>query len=193
MLAQTRRDTALAALSAGVLRVRRESLRRPDGIWLRHHTDDSRTFRSWARGVAWYLLGLTRSLKHLEDLADTTDLKTELLVAAEWARRWQHPDGLWSNFLDDDTTTFDTSGSAGIAAAFARAAAAGLLPGDFRDSAERCWQGLLPHLTPDGFLDGAAQSNRGGEALQRASYRVLSPMGMGLMGQLAAALGHHAR
>ena len=190
VLAQTRRDPALAALSANALRVRRVSLRRTDGLWLRHHPDDSRTFRSWARGVAWYLLGLARSLEHLEGLADTTDLKTELRLAADWALRWQRPDGLWGNFLDDPATLADTSGSAGIAAAFARAAKAGLLPREHRDSAQRCWHGLRPHLTSDGFLDGAAQSNRGGEPLQRSPYRVLSPMGMGLMGQLAAALGH---
>jgi hypothetical protein len=47
---------------------------------------------------------------------------------------------------------------------------------------------LLGHLTPDGLLGGAAPANRGGESLQRSAHRVLSPMGMGLMGQLAAAL-----
>lgn len=189
-LAQARRDSNLASLAANVLRVRHARLRRPDGLWLRRHTDDSLTFRSWARGVAWYLLGLARSIEHLEDLTDTADLKIELRDAAEWALRWQRSDGLWGNYLDDNEALQDTSGSAGIAAAFARGVGLGLLPDVFRDAAERCWSGLLRHLTPDGFLDGASQGNRGGEPLQRAPYRVLSPMGMGLMGQLAAALGH---
>lgn len=189
VLAQTRRDPELAALAANVLRVRRESLRRPDGIWLRHHTDDTRTFRSWARGVAWYLLGLGRSLEHLEGLTYTADLKAEFLSAATWALGYQRADGLWGNFLDDDHVLYDTSGSAGIAVAFARGANAGLLPSDtFIPAAKRCWNALPAHLTPDGFLDGVAQSNRGGEPLQRAPYRVLAPMGMGLMGQLSAAL-----
>jgi unsaturated rhamnogalacturonyl hydrolase len=189
VLAQTRRDPALAQLSANVLRVRRESLRRPDGLWLRHHPDDTRTFRSWARGVAWYLLGLVRSLEHLEGLTDTGDLKTEFHAAATWALGYQRTDGLWGNFLDDDATLYDTSGAAGIAAAFARGANAGLLPADtFIPAAIRCWNALPAHLTPDGFLDGVAQSNRGGDPLQRGPYRVLAPMGMGLMGQLSAAL-----
>jgi len=189
VLAQTRRDPALATLSSNVLRVRRDSLRRPDGLWLRHHPDDTRTFRSWARGVAWYLLGLGRSLEHLEGLTDTADLKTEFLAAATCALGYQRADGLWGNFLDDDATRYDTSGSAGIAAALARGANAGLLPADtFFPAATRCWNALPAHLTPDGFLDGVAQSNRGGEPLQRGPYRVLSPMGMGLMGQLSAAL-----
>ncbi|HSI09388.1 MAG TPA: glycoside hydrolase family 88 protein [Rariglobus sp.] len=189
VLAQIRSDRSLAQLSANVLRVRRESLRRPDGLWLRHHPDDTRTFRSWARGVAWYLLGFGRSLEHLEGLTDTTDLKTEFLAAATWALGYQRADGLWGCFLDDDSTLQDTSGSAGIATAFARGAKAGLLPAEiFIPAATRCWKALPVHLTPDGFLGGAAQSNRGGEPLQRGPYRVLAPMGMGLMGQLAAAL-----
>jgi Predicted unsaturated glucuronyl hydrolase involved in regulation of bacterial surface properties, and related proteins len=189
VLAQTRRDRELARLSANVLRVRRESLRRPDGLWLRHHVDDTRTFRSWARGVAWYLLGLVRSIEHLGDLADVADLKAEFADAATWALEHQRADGLWGCYLDDDATPPDTSGSAGIAAAFARGVRAGLLPREvFVPASIRCRDALSAHLTPDGFLGGAAQSNRGGEALQRAPYRVLSPMAMGLMGQLVAAL-----
>jgi len=48
--------------------------------------------------------------------------------------------------------------------------------------------GLKTHLTPDGFLGGVSQSNKGGEALQRGSYRVIFQMAMGLMAQLVAAL-----
>lgn len=69
-----------------------------------------------------------RSLEHLEGLADTTDRKTELRLAADWALRWQRPDGLWGCFLDDPATLADTSGSDGIAAAVARAAKAGRAP-----------------------------------------------------------------
>lgn len=189
VIAEQRRDTALASLAANVLRVRRDQLRRPDGLWLRHHLDGSRTFRSWARGVAWYLLGLGRSLEHLGGLIDTTDLQADFRDAATWACKWQRPDGLWSCYLDDNATLYDTSGSAGIAAALARGVRFGLLDASHLAAAQNCWRGSLPHLTPDGFLDGAAQSNRGGEPLQRGPYRVLSPVGMGLLGQLFAALG----
>lgn len=40
----------------------------------------------------------------------------------------------------------------------------------------------------DAFLGRVAQSNKGGEALQRGNYRVIYQMGMGLMAQLIAAL-----
>ncbi|RRJ98962.1 glucuronyl hydrolase [Opitutaceae bacterium TAV4] len=206
VIAAQRRDVALANLAANVLRQRRERLRRPDGLWLRHHPNDTRTFRSWARGVAWYLLGLVRTLEQLppagdgSQLVDTRDLRDEFRAAASWAFGYQRATGLWGCYLDGgEDTADDSSGSAGIAAALALGVRLGLFAGAdegsgvtataARMAAERCWAGLLPHLTPDGFLDGTAQSNRGGESLQRAPYRVLSPMAMGLMGQLAAALG----
>lgn len=199
VIAAQRRDAALASLAVNVLRQRRERLRRPDGLWLRHHPDDSRTFRSWARGVAWYLLGLTRTLEQLRSgeggskIADTRDLQDDFRQTVAWALDYQRSSGLWGCYLDGgDDTADDSSGSAGIAAAFAQGMRLGVVPADvfpkIRQSAELCWAGLLPHLTPDGFLDGVAQSNRGGESLQRSPYRVLSPMAMGLMGQLAAAL-----
>jgi len=189
VIAQNRRDADLARISANILRIRRASLHRPEGIWLRYHADGSRTFRSWARGVAWYLLGLARSIEHLEGLTDLADLKADFRTAAAWVLRYQRPDGLWGCFIDDPATLADTSGSAGIAAALARGVRSGLLPGTaLLDAAHRTWDGLLPHLTPDGILSGAAQANRAGESLQRGPYRVLSPMGMGLMGQLAGAL-----
>ena len=50
---------------------------------------------------------------------------------------------------------------------------------------------FTPSLTPSQLRLTAAQiaaAQRGGVTLQRSAHRVLSPMGMGLMGQLAAAL-----
>ncbi len=199
VVAAQRGDAGLAQLAGNVLRQRCERLMRPDGLWLRHHADGSRTFRSWARGVAWHLLGLARTLEQLppgqggNELADTLDLCDEFRATVSWALGYQRGTGLWGCYLDGgEDTADDSSGSAGIAAAMALGVRFGLLTGADSSAAQaaakRCWAGLLLHLTPDGFLDGVAQSNRGGESLQRAPYRVLSPMGMGLMGQLAAAL-----
>jgi unsaturated rhamnogalacturonyl hydrolase len=189
VIARVRGDKALAERAALQLRIRSEWLHRPDGIWLRYwRSKQEHHFRSWARGVAWYLVGLERSLEELRGTVDTADLEADFKRAASWAISMQREDGLWGCFLDAPDVRADTSGSAGIAAALVRGAKAGLLPAEATSAARRTWAGLQMHLTVDGFLDGAAQSNRGGEALQRSDYRVLSPMGMGLMGQLAAAL-----
>lgn len=82
----------------------------------------------------------------------------------------------------------DNGGSAGIAAALALGVKAGLLSAAMREPAARAAQALSAALTPDGFLKGVAQVNKGGEALQRDDYRVISQFGMGLLAQLYAAL-----
>lgn len=189
VIARVRGDHSLAELAARQLCIRRELLRREDGLWLRYWRKTGELhFRSWARGVAWYLLGLERTLGELRGLVEIADLEDELRSAAAWAASLQRADGLWGCFVDDATTSVDTSGSAGIAAALARGARSGVLSADFTRAAEAAWRGLQPHLCVDGVLAGAAQSNRGGEALQRGDYRVLSAVGGGLMGQLTAAL-----
>ncbi|MEQ9439134.1 MAG: glycoside hydrolase family 88 protein [Cyclobacteriaceae bacterium] len=156
--------------------------------YLRYHQQGNRTFRNWARGLAWYMLGLARTLPLLHDIEDTRDLVEELERVTDFVLSYQQENGLWRCFLDAAATDVDTSGSAGMAAAIATGIHTGFLPETLKPRVEKTWQGLLPYLTPDGLLDGVAQSNRGGEALQRSDYRVISQMGMGLMAQLYAYL-----
>ncbi|HCN77796.1 MAG TPA: glucuronyl hydrolase, partial [Verrucomicrobiales bacterium] len=70
----------------------------------------------------------------------------------------------------------------------ARAHASGWLDDKAGQAAQRALKGLAKHLTPDGLLAGAAQSNKGGDALQKSDYRTIYQMGMGLKMQLMAAL-----
>jgi hypothetical protein len=143
---------------------------------------------NWARGVAWYLLGFARVLETLRPGVAATDLYDEFRRAALAALSFQRDDGLWGNFIDDPTSLPDTSGSAGIATALAVGANQGWLGEEARSAARRTEAGLEAHLTPDGFLGGMAQFNKGGESLQRSEYRVIAPMAMGLAAQLRAAL-----
>lgn len=170
------------------LRLRKNRLIFENDFYLRYYAEDKRTFKNWARGVAWYLLGLVRTLHILHDREDMDDLKEEFERAAMQAIKFQRKDGLWNCFIDDEQSFPDTSGSAGIAAAIAAGCSTGLLPYYLSTRTERTWEGLMDYLTPDGFLSGAAQSNKGGEKLQRSEYRVISQMGMGLMAQLYAFL-----
>ncbi len=106
-----------------------------------------------------------------------------------WILPYRQPDSLWTCFVDDPSTGPETSGSAGIAAAVAKAVKLKLAPTSALAASRETWVALTSYLAPDGFLRGVSQSNRGGEPLQRSGYRVISPMAMGLMGQLATALG----
>ncbi len=189
VIAAKRRDRTLGEWALQQLRLRRQRLCTGDDVWLRWHAQTQQhTFRNWARGTAWYMLGLARTLERLHDTHDAADLVDELRRVAAIAIDRQQRNGLWLNFTDDVDTTIDTSGSAGIAAALAIGARGRLLPPDMRAAAERALQGLLAYLTPDGLLTGCAQDNRGGEALQREAYHVIHPAGGGLLGQLIAAL-----
>lgn len=151
-------------------------------------------YASWARGVAWYLLGMARTLISLEKLNGFSDLEgvAEMRQLYEngvkWALKYQQVNGLWYVFLREALTGTDTSGSAGIAAAMALGEKHGLLSFSVKKYAEKTKDELFRHLTPDGFLNGAVQSNKAGEELQRSGYRVISQYSSGLMAQLVAAL-----
>jgi len=193
VLARVRGDAELAEKAVRQLEVRREQLSLPGGeLHLRSYADGSRTFRHWARAHAWYLLGLIRTLNELRAAgysgSGVSRCADEFVRAANVALGFQANDGLWSVFVDEPSTGTDASGSAGIAAALALGANAGLLPASSRTAAGHAWQALLSHLTPDGILAHVAQSNKGGEALQRSGYRVMFQMASGLLGQLYAAL-----
>jgi len=189
VIADVRGDAALAKVAHRQLQLRNERLWHDGAIWLRRMDNNERTFRGWSRGVTWHVLGVARSIEPLRKHVDTSDLEIELRRAAAWLLPLQRPDGLWSCFVEDATTGPDTSGSAGIATALAHGVRLGILPPEAGEAARRALATLTTHLTPDGLLDGVAQSNRGGEALQRSDYRVLAQMGMGLLAQLIAEVG----
>lgn len=187
LLAIARGDWAAVEDALAQLRIRCRELVDGDTVYLRSYHDGRRTYPNWIRAHTWLLLGLTRTLQLLPRGA-APDLAAELERIADLVAVHQQPDGLWRCYLDDPATGVETSGSAGIAAALARGANAGLLGEGSKSVAERAWWGLLGHLTADGMLAGASQANKDGDRLQRADYRILSQMGMGLLAQLAAAL-----
>ncbi len=189
VIADVRDERPLAELALRQLRVRNQRLWHDGAIWLRHMDDGRRTFRGWARGAAWHVLGVARSIEPLRRHLDTAELEAELRRAADWLLPLQRADGLWACFVEDRAGAADTSGSAGLATALAVGARLGVLPRSAADAARRTLAGTQPHLTPDGLLGGVAQSNRGGEELQRSEYRVLGQMGMGLLAQLLAEVG----
>ncbi|WP_309120293.1 glycoside hydrolase family 88 protein [Paenibacillus sp.] len=187
-----RSDLARRALEQALLR--RDVLARDRDVFLRYHRNsDSHSFRNWARAYAWYMLGIARTASTLRasafaDLPGVAELERELARVAEVALSWRQRSGLWSNFLDDPAVAVDASGSAGIAAALALGARHGVLEERYLRVAEESLTALAAYVTPDGFLGGVAQHNAGGVELQRGGYRVLSQMGLGLLGQLYAAV-----
>lgn len=168
----------------------KELLGRKNNLHITPDTINQRrgTFPNWARGVAWYCLGFARSLDYLQGHPQYQAVADEAAACVHHARKYQRDDGLWDVFMHEEGTGRDTSGSSGVAAACAMAARHGIEKEAATEVAEKAFEGLQSHLRPDGLLGGAAPENVGGEALQRSGYRVIYPMAMGLMAQLAGSL-----
>jgi hypothetical protein len=170
------------------LEANRHYLTAADDFWLRYAPETGeRTFQNWSRGVAWYFLGLVRTLTLLPVPERPATLTDEIRRIADWVTVHQQADGLWPCFLKETGVLPDTSGSAGIAAALALAGRDRLLGDEHLATAVRTKDALLKQLTPDGWLRGASQSNKA-DGLQRSPHRVIAPWGMGLFAQLLANL-----
>jgi hypothetical protein len=183
---------ALQARALRQLEANREHLTGPDDLWLRYFPESGeKTFQNWSRGVAWYFLGLVRTLSLLPAPERPAGLCEEIGRVAQWTTRHQQADGLWPCFLKESGVLPDTSGSAGIAAAIALAVRHGMLGREHLATARRTRDALMKQLTPDGWLRGVSQVNKpeaAGMDLQRSTHRVIAPWGMGLFAQLLANL-----
>ena len=157
-----------------------------NGDFYLRYNNGNRTYRNWARGAAWFLIGFARTISELDHALPDREYIDKFKEGVDITVAMQRNDGLWSCFMHEDVLA-DTSGSAGIAAAILTGINSGFLPGSYRQVAEKCWNGLQKYITPEGFLKGVAQDNRGGIELQQRNYRVIAQMGMGLMAQLYAA------
>ncbi|MCS6953271.1 MAG: glycoside hydrolase family 88 protein [Bryobacterales bacterium] len=189
VLGVVRDDHRLRDLAVGQLLHRIERLVGRGVLYLRAADTGARTFPNWARGLAWFALGIIRTV----DALPAEEVPPPVIEAFRWcaelALKWQHPTGLWSCFIDQPETGIEASGSAGIAAALT--VGARLLPDPARAlRAARAAHGALlsRHLVPGGFLGTVSQANRDGERLQRSGYRVIGHFGAGLLAQLDAAL-----
>lgn len=143
---------------------------------------------NWSRGIAWYMLGHCRVLQiaGTQASAKAREATEELERMCRWVTSFQRDDGLWTCYAHLPETGPETSGTAGIAAALLLAHELGCAPKSVLAVADRAMKGLEQYISPDGFLHGVTQSNKGGEELQRSGFRVYLQMGLGLAVQLAA-------
>ncbi|MCW8130275.1 MAG: glycoside hydrolase family 88 protein [Planctomycetota bacterium] len=175
-------DAALCEDALRQLRMRRENLIYQGDLYLRA-LNGGRSYRNWARGIAWYLLGLVHTLREAGPDAPA-DLREHLNERAAWIRSRMRSDFLWDNFLDEPGAPPDASGSCGIAAALMAAWNAGLLNENPRSWAESTSAAALQLLHADGYLGSVAPNNKRGEAVQHLARRTCEPFALGLLAQL---------
>lgn len=181
VLAKTLNRTDLAQLAIKTLQSRIAILEKGNSIYQRGTEQGELFFENWSRGVAWYLLGLAKTLMHLPESAEKESLKISFQNAVEKVIPYQQPNGLWYCFFHQPETGLETSGTAGIAAALMIGHQHGFLAENTKNAALKAQKGLLPYLTPDGYLTGTAQVNKGGNALQQNGFRVISPYTLGFL------------
>lgn len=184
VLAKTLKRPELAQLAIQTLQSRINTLEKGTSIYQRGTEQGDLYFKNWGRGVAWYLLGLAKTLAHLPNSDQKQTLVRSFQNAVRKVLTYQQPNGLWYNFFHTPETGFETSGTAGIAAALTYGCKQGFLDATAKKAAQKAQKALLPYMTPDGYLTGTAQVNKGGDALQHNGFRVLSPYTLGFLAHL---------
>lgn len=186
-------DPRLAPLAADEVFWRADALFDSSGIYQRS-ASGKRAMRNWGRGVAWFLLGLARTIACAENVQNELEpsAKGRLMDlferACAFAAPFQSVEGYWNCFMHEPETASETSATAGIAAAFALGARRGWLSPEYEKRAVKAREWLFSecNITPDGHLCNVTQSNRLGEDFQKGGYRVIMQAAEGLLAQLDA-------
>src|SRR5690606_21477239 len=90
--------------------------------------------QNWGRGYVWFLLGIIKSAEMLQNESQFKNhsridkLKEAYRYYAKIALSYQRPDHSWGAYLDQPETGFESSATAGLAAAFAHGHRIGWLP-----------------------------------------------------------------
>lgn len=109
-VAKTWRSEELMQLALTQVRLRQAELFDGKTFWRTINSNGNRGNRNWARGIAWQILGLVRTLAVAQDRSDNADLSNALKQFAGWVIALQRNDGLWSVFADDPSLTPDAAG-----------------------------------------------------------------------------------
>jgi rhamnogalacturonyl hydrolase YesR len=183
VLAKTLNRPDLADLAIKTLQSRIDLLENTNSIYQRGAENGELFFENWSRGVAWYLLGLVKTIVYLPESNEREALKNSFQKSVEKIVKYQQTNGLWYNIYHQPETGFETSGTAGIAAAINYGIENDLLNISYQKVVRNAKKGLILYFTPDGFLTGTSQVNKaeGGSQLQMNGFRIISPYTLGLL------------
>ncbi len=155
----------------------------------------TRIRRNWGRGYVWFLLGIVRCGEILQNESPLKNdprvgrLKEVYRHYAHIALSFMQPDHSWKAYLDQPETRFESSATAGLAAAFAHGHRIGWLPEFSQKDLLAVYNRVLKSTTADGFLTDVTQHNAGSiNLLQRGSYRVIAQYAIGFLGHIKAHL-----
>jgi unsaturated rhamnogalacturonyl hydrolase len=159
-------DAAYFAEAAKQIRLYRSIVRDPQtGLWhqgrgwLKDHPAEISP-GTWSRGHGWLLRGLTAALAVMpRDSAEYREMQRALVELADALLSRQQPSGMWHCLLDRPpaTSPAESSGTAMIATALARASREGTLTGEkYRDAARRAFAALPALVDHEGVVLGVS-------------------------------------
>ena len=126
-----------------------EKLQRPDGLF--DHAPGAPF--AWGRGNGWMAAAMAMNLRHLP-----ADSKWRAPILKGYRKmmsallKWQRPNGLWGQLLNDPESYDETSATAMFAYAFAEGAKAGVLNGEYKAAVEKAYAALVARLDEYGNL-----------------------------------------
>ncbi len=126
-----------------------EKLQRPDGLF--DHAPGAPF--AWGRGNGWMAAAMAMNLRHLP--ADS-EWRAPILKGYRKMMsallKWQRPNGLWGQLVNDPESYDETSATAMFAYAFAEGAKAGILNGEYKAAVEKAYAALVARLDEYGNL-----------------------------------------
>lgn len=202
-MARIGNDAKCAEYAIGEI-LKRDAILRSDigDVSQRGMLPDKTGLKNWSRGVAWYILGIVKTLQSMRragfaNVRGANDVKKALNLVVGRMLGLQTQEGFWYCFADDAATLSEASGTAGIAAGLAIGYLEGLLPEEAATAAKRAVDWFFTaknqdneylNITADGFSRNTTQSNRLGDAFQRSGKRVIMQVSSGLIEQARIAL-----
>jgi rhamnogalacturonyl hydrolase YesR len=124
-----------------------DKLQRPGGLF--YHAPDAPFL--WGRANGWMAAGMAELLKILpQDSPDFSRIMRGYCLMMESLGKYQGPDGLWKQLLDEPEFWNETSCTAMFTFAMVVGIKKGWLPAGYTQAAERAWKGLCSCVEGNG-------------------------------------------
>ncbi len=121
-----------------------DEIQRPNGLF--YHAPDVPYY--WGRGDDWMAVGMADLLRHLpENHKNRVRIMTGYHTMMESLLKYQRPDGMWNQLIDDPDCWVETSGSAMFTYAFIVGVKQGWLDTErYAPAARKAWLAMIPYI-----------------------------------------------
>jgi len=132
-----------------------DTIQRPNGLF--YHSPDAPFF--WGRGNGWMAAGMSELLLSLpKDNKDRPAIMASYLKMMQSLKKFQRPDGLWGQLIDDNGSWAETSSSAMFTYAMIVGVKNGWLKAnEYAPVAKKAWIALVKHINADGDIDSVCE------------------------------------